>query len=145
MSLCVSCGVELKSPLVCAACDVLQRQAVELDYFALFALKISCEIDSKALTKSYRALSRQVHPDFHTDNKDISEELSSFLNAAYQTLNDRYRLLEYVLNLKGGKSAADDKRTDQTFLMNMMEFQERVEEDLKEDDRLQLENELIAL
>lgn len=145
MFVCTYCGEELKSPLFCGVCEKLLKEAKNLDYFALFGLEKGADINRKELTKKYRALSRQAHPDFHGADKALAEDLSGFLNTAYQTLSDRGSYLEYHLNLAGGKTAAEDKRTDQSFLMEMMEFQERVELESSENERDSLKKELSNL
>ena len=100
------------------------------------------EREPKALNKKYRNLSRYVHPDFNQDNVALADELSSAVNLAYKVLTNRRELLEYKLLARGGQSAGEDKTTDKMFLMEMMEFQEKIESELSDSEKTNLDTEL---
>lgn len=131
---------------MCQDCHVLQASAKNLDYFTLFNLTEKYhQLDQKLLNKTYRRLSRDVHPDFNQQDIELSQELTSYLNMAYQTLSDRGACLEYALHQQGGATAAEDKTTDKSFLINMMEFQERIENCNTEELKSQIETELLSI
>ena len=50
------------------------------------------------------------------------------MNKAYETLRDPVRRAEYLLELSGGKSAADDKRVAPELLAEVMMLREEIEE-----------------
>lgn len=83
------------------------------------------------LERAYLAASRAAHPDHHAGGGSAalaaSESAASAINVAYATLKDPFRRAEALLTLLGGPSAADEKSQDAAFLMEMMEFRERLE------------------
>jgi Fe-S protein assembly co-chaperone HscB len=139
---CVSCQSDLASPFYCEKCDKLQISAKDINFFDLFELGLVTEVDHAALTKKYRSMSRSVHPDFNQNDLELAEELSTHLNLAHGTLCHQNSRLEYLLKIKGGASAVEDKRTDQSFLIDMMEFQERIEEEPNEEEGNKIKTEL---
>ncbi len=103
-------------------------------------------VDPAAVEREYLARSRAVHPDFHSlataDQQAASLEETAALNEAYLTLKDPFRRAEYLLRLLGGPTAQQEKNLDQAFLMEMMEFRERIEEAGDDRTRAELEAEL---
>ena len=71
-------------------------------------------IDAADLEQRYRALSRQLHPDYFQNasaaERRLSLERSSYLNDAYRTLRNPISRIEYLLKLEGLSSEA---RVDQ--------------------------------
>jgi len=100
------------------------------DYFALLGLLRQYEIDQELLHSKFVALSRHVHPDFHNHEspevQKLSLELSSTINDAYRTLKDPAGRADYLLELLGGKSSAEDKSVPDGFLGTMMMMQEEL-------------------
>jgi len=75
------------------------------NYFALFDLSPSFEVDTALLAERYRSLQRQVHPDSHATG-DSQERLlavqnTAQLNEAFQTLKDPLKRGYYLLQMHG--------------------------------------------
>lgn len=102
------------------------------DHFERLGLPRRFSVDPAAVEREYLARSRAVHPDFHhagtAAERRASLELSAALNEAYLTIKDPYRRAEYLLGLRGGPSAREEKNLDQTFLAEMLDLRERIEE-----------------
>jgi molecular chaperone HscB len=102
------------------------------DHFERLGLPRRFAVDAASLEAAYLARSRAVHPDRHGlasgAEQLASLELSAALNEAYATLRDPFRRAEYLLTLEGGPSAAELKDTAPTFLMEMLDLRERIEE-----------------
>lgn len=119
------------------------------DYFERLGLPRRFSVDPATVEREYLARSRELHPDFHHLGGDLEQrtslELTAALNEGYVTLRDPFRRGEYLLTLLGGPSAREEKNLDQSFLMEMMELRERIEEARAEPERLQeIEAELTA-
>jgi len=101
------------------------------DYFQRLGLPRRFSIDEAALERSYLALSRAIHPDYHLTGSDAelsaSMELSAALNEAYNNLRDPFTRADYLLNLEGGPSPSEHKQLPQNFLAEMLEAREEVE------------------
>ncbi len=103
-----------------------------MDHFERLGLPRRFSVDLPTIEREYLARSRQLHPDFHTladaDQQRESLEATAALNEAYLTLKDPFRRADYLLRLLGGPTPQEEKNLDQTFLMEMMDFRERIEE-----------------
>jgi molecular chaperone HscB len=104
-----------------------------MNYFELFGIEPTLLIDQKLLRKKFYALSRESHPDFHTEQTNEVEqnkvlEQSSINNKAFEVLSDLHKRIEYILNLHG--LLGDEKRNTlpPDFLMEMMELNEAIAE-----------------
>src|SRR5262245_15836294 len=77
------------------------------DFFSFLGLSRKLAIDVADLEQRYRALSRQLHPDYFYNatpaERRASLERSSYLNDAYRTLKNPARRLEYLLKLENGE------------------------------------------
>ncbi|MGK0389521.1 MAG: molecular chaperone HscB [Maribacter sp.] len=98
-----------------------------MNYFEFYQTPISFKVDARALKRKFYALSKEYHPDFHTDKPEEEQarilELSSLNNKAYNTLKDFDLRMKYVLNLKDLLHESSDK-LPQSFLMEMMDVNE---------------------
>lgn len=107
------------------------------DYFSLFGLPNSYQLDLNELAARYRDLQRAVHPDRHANSADNEKLLSltraAELNDAYQTLKDPVLRAKYLWQRQGG--IWQDERTiaDPAFLMAQIEWREQI--DQAESDR----------
>jgi molecular chaperone HscB len=101
------------------------------DHFQRLGLPRRFSVDASGLERTYLALSRAIHPDYHLTGPDAelsaSLELSAALNEAYNTLRDPFTRADYLLNLEGGPSATEHKQLPQNFLAEMLEAREEVE------------------
>ncbi len=78
------------------------------DFFSFLGLSRKLKIDTADLEQRYRALSRQLHPDYFYNappaERRASLERSSYLNDAYRTLKNPISRIEYLLKLEGASN-----------------------------------------
>jgi len=102
------------------------------NYFEVFKLGNSYDLDVKQLSNEFKALQRVYHPDKFANKslaeRNKSEELSSLVNKAYQTLTDPHKRGIYLLRLYGKQIAEDESeiQLDGQFLEEMMEINEQL-------------------
>jgi molecular chaperone HscB len=105
-----------------------------MNYFELFDLPVSLQVDKSSLAKKYFELQRKHHPDFYTnadeaDQKDALE-ISATINKGLKVLQRPDETIKYVLQLKGLLEEEEKYQLPPDFLMEMMEMNEKlVEED----------------
>lgn len=70
---CWKCGVtvDLKKVLFCNYCEVVQKPKYDVDFFEIFGMKRTFEVDSKELTKKFRLLQMQLHPDRFSQKSEV--------------------------------------------------------------------------
>ena len=101
------------------------------NYFELFELPVSCQVDQQRLSSQYRALQRAVHPDRFAGDDDRQQRLSiqyaSHVNEAFNTLKQPLSRAIYLLKL-AGRDVDMERNTimDPVFLMEQMELRESV-------------------
>jgi len=102
------------------------------NYFELFDLPVSFNIDNQSLAECYRELQKAVHPDKFASGSDqekrLSVQLAAHINEANQTLKSPQRRVRYILELRG--IAFDDEKDtslDPMFLMEQIELREALE------------------
>jgi molecular chaperone HscB len=131
-SKCSHCNAVIRDTAVCDYCHALNPSAVRMDYYHLLGLPETFDLDPDVLWRKYLALSRHAHPDFHTgDTEDVQNlhlKVSAALNDAYRTLSDPASRAEYLLEVLGGRSIAEDKSVPDGFLETMAMMQEEIAE-----------------
>ncbi len=136
---CASCNRPMNTPVVCDSCRQL-HPATGLDHFTLFGLLPTFDVDPAALRQKYLRISRDVHPDHHADGgAALSMHVSAQLNEAYRVLLDPLLRAEYLLELAGGKSAAEDKSVPPDVLATTLELRELIADARATDDQPALE------
>ena len=106
------------------------------NFFELFQLPATCDVDRQLLARRYRELQKAVHPDRFVGDSERQQRLSvqyaAFVNEAFDTLKTPLTRDIYLLKL-AGRSVEMEKNTimDPAFLMEQMELREAVAE-LKE-------------
>ena len=102
------------------------------DYFDLFGLPVSYNVDSDKLAQRYRDLQHTIHPDKYTSSSDqerrLSLQLTAQVNQAFQTLKSPILRAEYLLELHGAKPGERDIVMNPEFLNEQMELRERLSE-----------------
>jgi hypothetical protein len=70
---CWKCGVivDLNKDLFCDYCEVVQKPKGDADYFTIFGMEKSFEIDTRELTKNFRLLQMQLHPDRFSQKSEV--------------------------------------------------------------------------
>ncbi len=111
------------------------------NFFELFELPVSYDVDLNQLQTLYMDLQKQVHPDKFVNGSDQEKRLSmqqtSWLNEAQLTLKDPVARAIYLLKLKGTDFNLENETTkDAAFLMQQLELRERLENIRKESDPL---------
>ncbi len=128
---CSTCDRALDTPLFCGSCRRLYP-ADGLNCFELLGLEPVYDIDPEQVRGNYLKLVRNIHPDRMASGTAESQRLclriNARLNQAYDILLDPVQRAEYLLELSGGKSAADDKQVPQEVLMDALELREEIED-----------------
>lgn len=100
------------------------------NYFDIFDLQLSFDIDKSQLKQSFNTQIIQFHPDKFVDKQQKNQAIqnTSLLNTAFTTLNDDLLRATYILELNN-INAFDEKNTNMNgvFLMEMIELQEELE------------------
>lgn len=121
----------MDSPIFCAACVQLYP-ADGFDFFELFGLPRTYDLDPAQLRRAYLNLARSIHPDriasASPDAARMSMRLSAQLNQAFEVLSDPVRRAEYLLELAGGRSATEDRSVPPHVLEESLELREALEE-----------------
>ncbi|RKP50446.1 Fe-S protein assembly co-chaperone HscB [Trinickia fusca] len=102
-------------------------------HFDLFHLPARFSLDADALEQAYRTVQAQVHPDRFAAageaQKRIAMQWATRANEAYRTLRDPLKRATYLLSLHGIELGAHDNTAmESAFLMQQMEWRERVED-----------------
>lgn len=104
----------------------------EQNYFALFGLPQSFQVDKAALTERYREIQKQNHPDRFASAGDQAQRLAvqqtALLNDALATLKSPLKRAGYLLKLAGRDIKPEATGPmDPAFLMQQMELREALE------------------
>lgn len=109
----------------------MEKKELTSNFYELFHLPISFEVDLKALSERYRTLQSSIHPDKFANASDLERRLSvqqsARINEAFQTLKNPLQRARYLLELNGVDISADTGTSmDPVFLMQQMELRERL-------------------
>jgi len=110
---------------------------VDSNYFDHFGIAISFVVDTEKLRKQYLKFSKLNHPDFAAGDDQAYENAlmqTSINNQAYKTLSETNQRIPYVLGLLGHSVGHEDKLPP-AFLMDMMEWNERIMDVGMSDDK----------
>lgn len=119
----------------------MSKDILASNFFELFDLPVSYDVNLNAVQQQYMALQKQVHPDRFANGSDLEKRLSmqqtSWLNEAQATLKDPVLRAGYLLKLKGIDFNLENETTmDAAFLMQQLEMRERLEKIKHESDPL---------
>lgn len=111
------------------------------DYFALFGIKQSYQLDLVVLKAKYLELQRQVHPDNFASGSEKQQREAmqsvSYLNQAYESLKSPLQRAIYLLQLANHGFDPDTQvHSDTEFLFGQMELREELSETSNADDPL---------
>jgi molecular chaperone HscB len=106
-----------------------------LNFFELFDLAPSFDLDLSQLTTRYRALQRQYHPDQLQQTQSNSDQAvlaqlqqSAKVNTAYDTLRIAAKRAVYLLELKKQAISLEQSIGDIEFLQSALEVREQLDE-----------------
>ena len=110
-----------------------------MNYFQLFNIAPSFDIDLSELSSSYQTLQKTVHPDnfAHTSEQQqrLAVQKSAQVNDAYQTLKKPLQRAQYLLELRGVSMPSEQASFgDVSFLMHQMELREMLDDVKQADD-----------
>jgi|SRR5215831_6888755 len=101
-----------------------------MNYFEVFGIPKILNMDLRSLEKTFHELSRKYHPDYFStgspDEKQQALHMTALLNDAYRTLRHPVKRVEYLLQIEGFR--ADGSKVPQSFLMDIFEINEQLEE-----------------
>ncbi len=133
----MGCQTTMATPLFCFACNSIQRLNSRPNYFEIFNLPYSYDLNVEQLEKRYQKLSMELHPDFYISassfEKKQSQESSTLLNQAFTTLQSPITRAEYLLKLLANDQHSDQRKLPEGFLEKIFELQESLEELLAKD------------
>jgi len=106
---------------------------IKQNYFELFALPVSFQVDAQQLAERYRELQKVLHPDrfAHLSERErrMSEQYTAFLNEAQSTLKTPLKRAQYLLTLQGVDTLSETSVTmEPAFLMRQMMLREALED-----------------
>jgi len=134
---CPSCGAQLDSPLCCTSCGALFAVTVELDPFEVLGLPREFRVDGKLLRRRLRDLTRHMHPDFFGTASDeqraLAERNTAVLNEAHEELSEDLRRADGLVRRLGGPDEGAERQMPQEFLMEVMEWNESLDEERSRD------------
>ena len=103
------------------------------NYFELFELECSVDINSEILEKKYLNFQKNFHPDKFVNSSDhekrLSLQITSYINEAYKILKNDYLKSMYLLKIKGYDIDNQNSTiSDPSFLIHQMELREESDE-----------------
>lgn len=115
------------------------QAALDKNYFEIFGLPETFDVDTAAIKHRYLDLQQQLHPDRYASATDqekrISVQMTALINEAFQTLKDPLRRGRYLLQLKGIDTDEEiDTTMDAGFLMQQMELRESLDSACESDN-----------
>lgn len=119
----------------------MSKDILTSNFFELFGLPVSYDVDLNQIQQHFMALQKQVHPDKFANGTDqekrFSMQQTSWLNEAQSTLKDDVLRATYLLKLKCTDINLENETTmDTVFLMQQLEMRERLENIKQEADPL---------
>jgi len=113
----------------------MHMQVLDLsqNYFQLYGLEPSFEVDNNLLRDKQQKLQSEYHPDRFVNSSDQDRRLSvqqaSWVNEAYQTLVDPVKRARYLLTLNGLELNDETETTsDMPFLMEQLDLREQLDD-----------------
>jgi molecular chaperone HscB len=119
-----------------------------MNYFELFNLPVSFDVDLSTLPQTYQQLQRLTHPDRFArgseQEKLVAIQKNAQVNDAYSVLKSPLSRAEYLLSLRGIDLQHEQKTIkDTAFLMQQMEWREELSEISEQTDPLSALEKLI--
>jgi molecular chaperone HscB len=104
-----------------------------MNYFELFNIPVSFDVDLSVLPQTYQQLQRLTHPDKFASGSEqeklVAIQKNAQVNDAYSVLKSPLSRAEYLLSLRGIDLKHEQQTIkDTTFLMQQMEWREQLAE-----------------
>lgn len=101
------------------------------DYFTLFHLEPRFDLDVAELTRRYRDVQSEIHPDRYAGKSAQEQRLAvqqaAYVNEAYQCLKQPLMRARYLLGLLQPQLMGTQAALDAAFLMEQMELREQLD------------------
>lgn len=115
------------------------------NYFEIFSLPESFDLDLEKLSSEYKKLQTQSHPDKFSDADDATRlqalQLSSFINEAFVTLKAPLSRAAYLLRLQDiDPEEHNQNHLSEELLMQQMDWRDLLELAIAKEDLDTLEN-----
>jgi molecular chaperone HscB len=99
-----------------------------MNYFELFGLPIGFKVDAPKLRAAFMDIQKASHPDKFSqaseEEQTLALENSANANKGFSLLNNKEKILAYVLEIKGYLITDEKYALSPDFLMEMMELNE---------------------
>jgi molecular chaperone HscB len=110
-----------------------QSMDIHQNYFEFLGLPLSYTVDQTELTRRYRELQCELHPDryAHLSEREqrMAVQYTAYLNEAYSSLKSPLGRAQYLLSLQGVDTLSESRvQLDPMFLMEQMELREALDE-----------------
>ena len=126
---------------------------MQQNYFELFQLPVSFDVDTDDLAQRHRAVIARVHPDQFANKSAMEQRVAlqwaTFANEAFDTLKSPIARAQYLLKLNAPELAVEGARVNlpHEFLMQQMQWREALEEGdvvgvLAEVKQIQMDNQV---
>ena len=106
--------------------DILKK-----NFFELFNINISIDINKSELDEKVKIFQTQFHPDKYANGSDLEKRLalqiSSHVNDGYKVLGDIVLRIEYILKINNFTKDESKTINDINFLREQIEYNELVE------------------
>ena len=104
-----------------------------MNYFELFNIPVSFDVDLSVLPQTYQQLQRLTHPDKFASGSEqeklVAIQKNAQVNDAYSVLKSPLSRAEYLLSLRGIDLQHEQQTIkDTAFLMQQMEWREELAE-----------------
>jgi molecular chaperone HscB len=120
-----------------------------MQYFDILDLSVRIMMDAGEVRTQYLKKSRESHPDFHTlsgeNDRDAALQKSTLVTNAYTTLKDVDSRLKYILTELGVLEAEEKSQLPPEFLMEMMDFNDRIMEADDDEARQEVGSDIVDL
>lgn len=120
------------------------------NYFELFQLPVSFDVDVNDLTARHRAVIARVHPDQFANKSAVEQRMAlqwaTFANEAFDALRSPVSRAHYLLKLHAPELAEHEARVPlpPAFLMRQMEWREALEDGQSDSVRSEVQAEHAA-
>jgi molecular chaperone HscB len=135
---CWNCHINAPETDYCPSCHRILPLVENINYFSYLGLKKQLKLDLDELEKRFYEMSRKYHPDYFSNGDNIEKEISiertAFLNSAYKILRDPVQRAKYLLQLEWGEIPMEEKKVPPEILMEVMDLQEKLQEEKFEKD-----------